>query len=72
MTIATASSPAANVLPADRAIPIAQVGLIAMDMDSTAITMCMEHKLPILVLNLWDEQALKHALFGNKVGTLVH
>jgi phosphoserine phosphatase len=26
-----------NVLPADRAIPIAQVGLIAMDMDSTAI-----------------------------------
>ena len=28
----------ANVLPADRAIPIIQVGLIAMDMDSTAIT----------------------------------
>ena len=28
----------ANVLPASRAIPIAQVGLIAMDMDSTAIT----------------------------------
>ena len=27
----------ANVLPADRAIPIAQIGLIAMDMDSTAI-----------------------------------
>ena len=29
---------AANVLPIDRAIPIARVGLIAMDMDSTAIT----------------------------------
>ena len=28
----------ANVLPAHLAIPIAQVGLIAMDMDSTAIT----------------------------------
>jgi uridylate kinase len=41
-------------------------------MDSTAITMCMEHKLPILVLNLWDEQALKRALFGEKVGTLVN
>jgi len=37
-TAATHSSPAANVLPADRAIPITQVGLIAMDMDSTAIT----------------------------------
>ena len=33
-----ANATAANVLPAERAIPIAQVGLIAMDMDSTAIT----------------------------------
>jgi len=41
-------------------------------MDSTAITMCMEHQLPILVLNLWDETALKKALFGEPVGTLVH
>ncbi len=40
-------------------------------MDSTSITMCMEHKLPILVLNLWDRGALKKALFGEKVGTLV-
>jgi uridylate kinase len=40
-------------------------------MDSTALTMCMEHKVPILVLNLWDENALKAALFGEKVGTLV-
>ena len=29
---------AANVLPADRAIPMSRIGLIAMDMDSTAIT----------------------------------
>ena len=29
---------AANVLPADRAIALSRVGLIAMDMDSTAIT----------------------------------
>jgi len=41
-------------------------------MDSTAVTMCMEHKLPIHVLNLWDEEALKKALFGEKVGTIVH
>ena len=32
------TAPNANVIPADRAIPIAHVGLIAMDMDSTAIT----------------------------------
>ena len=41
-------------------------------MDSTAITMCMENKLLIHVLNLWDEKALKQALFGEKVGTIVH
>jgi uridylate kinase len=40
-------------------------------MDSTAISLCMENKLPILVLNLWDEHALKRALLGDQVGTLV-
>ena len=41
-------------------------------MDSTAITMCMENKLPIHVLNLWDVGALKKALFGQTVGNIVH
>jgi uridylate kinase len=40
-------------------------------MDSTAISLCMENKLPILVLNLWDESALRSALLGQAVGTLV-
>lgn len=40
-------------------------------MDSTAVTLCMENDLPILVLNLWDPQALMNALKGNRVGTLV-
>jgi uridylate kinase len=40
-------------------------------MDSTAITLCMENKLPILVLNLWDSTALERALRGEQVGTLV-
>ena len=40
-------------------------------MDPTAITLCMEHNLPILVLNLWDPAALETALRGEKVGTLV-
>jgi uridylate kinase len=40
-------------------------------MDTTAITLCMENKLPILVLNLWDETALRSVLMGEKVGTLV-
>jgi uridylate kinase len=41
-------------------------------MDSTAISLCMENHLPILVLNLWDENALLDALQGKKVGTLVN
>ena len=40
-------------------------------MDSTAVTLCMENNLPILVLNFWDKQALTNALRGEEVGTLV-
>ena len=41
-------------------------------MDSTAITHCMENKLPILVVNMWDNHTLLAALRGEAVGTLVH
>ncbi|MBN1305036.1 MAG: UMP kinase [Anaerolineales bacterium] len=40
-------------------------------MDSTAISLCMENELPILVLNLWDEAGLINALRGKAVGTLI-
>jgi uridylate kinase len=40
-------------------------------MDSTAVTLCMENNLPILVLNFWDVKALTGALRGEAVGTLV-
>jgi len=40
-------------------------------MDSTAISLCMDNHLPILVLNLWNAEALHLALEGKPVGTLV-
>jgi uridylate kinase len=40
-------------------------------MDSTAISLCMDNNLPILVLNLWNAEALRKALYGEPVGTLV-
>jgi uridylate kinase len=40
-------------------------------MDSTAVTLCMENNLPIMVLNFWDTNALTSALRGEPVGTLV-
>jgi uridylate kinase len=41
-------------------------------MDSTAISLCMDNNLPILVLNLWNPDDLRKALFGENVGTLVN
>lgn len=40
-------------------------------MDSTAISLCMDNQLPILVLNLWQKDGLCQAVFGEPVGTLV-
>ncbi len=40
-------------------------------MDSTAVSLCMENHLPILVLNLWDPEALLRAIQGESIGTLV-
>ena len=41
-------------------------------MDSTAISLCMENDLPIIVLDFWQKEALKNALLGNPVGTLIN
>jgi uridylate kinase len=40
-------------------------------MDSTAISLCMDNNMPLLVLNLWENEALERALRGDQVGTLV-
>lgn len=40
-------------------------------MDSTAISLCMDNHMPVMVLNLWDENALRKAIFGEPIGTLV-
>jgi len=40
-------------------------------MDSTAVSLCMDNNLPILVLNFWEEDDLLNALKGKDVGTIV-
>jgi len=40
-------------------------------MDSTAMAMCMDNDLPIMVLNLWEETALERAVLGAPVGTVI-
>jgi len=40
-------------------------------MDSTAISLCMDNNLPILVFNIETEGNIRRALMGEKVGTTV-
>lgn len=40
-------------------------------MDSTAISLCMDHNMPIVVLNLWQEDSVKHFVMGEPVGTMI-
>jgi uridylate kinase len=40
-------------------------------MDSTAISMCMDNNLPILVFNLIKKGNIKKAVLGEKIGTIV-
>ncbi len=41
-------------------------------MDATAISMCMENNLPIIIFNLLQKGNIKKAIYGEKIGTLVH
>ncbi|HLD73293.1 MAG TPA: UMP kinase [Bdellovibrionota bacterium] len=41
-------------------------------MDSTAISMCMDHGMPIIVFNLLKHGNIKSVILGKKVGTSVH
>jgi len=41
-------------------------------MDSTAISLCMDNDMPILVLDLWQLNSLERAVMGESIGTLIH
>ena len=41
-------------------------------MDTTAITLCMDNKLPIVVFNLREKGTMLKVVQGENVGTLVH
>jgi uridylate kinase len=40
-------------------------------LDGTALTLCMDNHMPIVVLNLWQPDSLKSTILGNIEGTLV-
>ena len=51
-------------------IQVLQQGLKVM--DSTAISLCMDNQLPIIVFNLHEHGGLKRLVQGEAIGTLVH
>lgn len=40
-------------------------------MDATAISLCMDNKLPIVVFNLNKEGNIKRVIFGDEIGTVI-
>jgi uridylate kinase len=40
-------------------------------MDATAISLCMDHRIPIIVFNLKKKGNIKRVVWGDKVGTIV-
>ena len=41
-------------------------------MDLTAVTLAMEHKIPVVVFNVFEEGNLKKILLGEKIGSEIH
>ncbi len=40
-------------------------------MDSTAVSLCMDNDLPIVVLNFWQEDSVKKLMLGESIGTTI-
>jgi uridylate kinase len=40
-------------------------------MDSTAVSLCMDNDLPIVVLNFWQKDSVKQLLLGESIGTTI-
>jgi uridylate kinase len=40
-------------------------------MDGTAITLCMENRLPVIVFNMFEEGNLERVVRGERLGTKI-
>ena len=40
-------------------------------MDSTAFSLCMDNKIPIVIFNMNEPDNIRDAVLGRKIGTLV-
>jgi uridylate kinase len=63
------TDPDASLIPEISHMEALQRGLKVM--DATALTLCMENKLPLYVFNMDDEENIHRIVCGERVGTLV-
>lgn len=61
--------PEASLYSALTYLDVLQKGLKVM--DSAAISLCMDNKLPVIIFNLLDKHNIKRVVCGEKVGTVV-
>jgi uridylate kinase len=61
--------PGARVLPRLSYMEVLQRGLRAL--DATAVTLCMENRIPIIVFDLRVHGAIVRAVSGERIGTLI-
>jgi uridylate kinase len=61
-----------NARKFDRLTYIEALNLRVRALDSTALSLCMDHNLPIIVLDLWQPYSLERAVQGEPVGTLIN
>jgi uridylate kinase len=40
-------------------------------LDTTAVSLCMENNMPIVVLNLWQKDSVTNLLMGKTIGTTI-
>ncbi|HNV48934.1 MAG TPA: UMP kinase, partial [Spirochaetota bacterium] len=64
-----ATDPAAVRLPELTHLDIIQRQLRVMDL--TAISLCMDNRMPIVVCDIFHEQSLAKIIHGERIGTLV-
>jgi uridylate kinase len=60
----------AKMLPEITYIDVLTQGLRVM--DTTAISLCMDNQLPIIVFNIKEHGNIKRVVLGEKIGSLVH
>jgi uridylate kinase len=41
-------------------------------MDTTALSLCMDNHLPIIVFNIKEKGNIKRVVLGEKIGSIVH